>query len=528
LALLQTGARALAAYLDSGNFDVPSTTRLIINNGTTSGLTAWYIDRDDLILAKLSSVEQNGGLSGRVDPNLVNSTGANVGFFGSPLSDQDNFPYMIGDYEPATNSQRIYQWGGLGPVYELDINDPSVQVDSDAFPFSLSGGPDDFAQTTQFSWIPNLFPGASLILFPEDDFGILCGGRVWTPTQFSGVMVGITLSTGAGEPIADLPCRYHSGSNSFNRAPIFGESDIQFIAGQFLPDDDSTHLLPKGELMFWSRALNVGGGVARIYVKWVDWNPYAVAGTPNRVHKRETLFSRFEVTTNTVPSGSPLTPIDGSPAAVPASLVIPSLFFTKFGQRRLNLVSANSTAVGDTIFNQTARAAEPALISIPSQRADVVTNRVVEFRAEVSGDLGEPVSNAEVTVTAARVSTVGEVLPVTPTPGETVAVANVPIDRDIEYPFVVYEDGVALVETTNYSVNEGTGEITFVSPKPLGGNVYTIDYAHTAAPATPSHGTVIDSLVFSDIEGAAIARVRYPDDATLVGQIDQVTMDTPT
>ena len=112
----------------------------------------------------------------------------------------------------------------------------------------------------------------------------------------------------------------------------------------------------------------------------------------------------------------------------------------------------------------------------------------------------------------------------------TVVVANFPIDRtQLVYPFEVLEDGVPLTETTHYTVDEAQGEITFVGSKPEdpgSGEVYTINYAHPADPAAPAHGTLVDVTAFTNVDGVAETRVSYPDDADLVGQIDELQADT--
>jgi hypothetical protein len=234
---------------------------------------------------------------------------------------------------------------------------------------------------------------------------------------------------------------------------------------------------------------------------------------------------------NTVPTGSPLAPTNACAVVNVGSYQHPQLAFTTRGSRRIQTLGDNGTAIG--FGNTTAAffslAAAPAFISTPTPIGSIETNRRVPMQVQVTGTLGEQIANAPVVFSLARISSVNEILAVTPTPGETVAVAQPPIDRlALVFDFEVLEGGVPLTETTHYTVNEALGEITFVAPKPEVGMVYTATYAHPAAPATPPHGTLVDSAVTTDIDGFAQARVLYPDDADLIGQVDQLDAETPT
>ena len=532
MALINTNNRTLDAYLQGTAFNPGSHTRLVVHNGITSFVQATYIDRDDLLICHLQSVEDTA-LAARVDPNLVNNTASNVGIFTSPLvgGGQNNFPWHVSDFYPAANTQRLFQSPGDGVFEEIDINDPTVRIDADPYPNIERGESQGISSPDEGHWV-RLNGTGGFVFFPGIDAAVVCSVRCFIADSVSRdhIITLVTLSTGFGIPLG-VPSRYAAGENEFNRPPAFGETVIEFTGIQFIPDSDSTHAQPKGEFLFTGRGIVDTGDFSRCYIKFVDFNPSSVVGLPNRVHLRETLFSRMNLELDVVPTGTPPVPLNGLPCPVNADIVQPNIFFTSFGQKRLNIVATDNTGVGDGHTNivQFAKAAAAAFISTPSQKGDPTTNQRVTIQAEVTGDLGEDIANATVDWLNERVTTKGEVLATTPTPGETVTVANDPIDRGIEFPFQVLEDGVPLTETTHYTVNEALGQITFVGPKPLaGGEVYTADYAHTAAPATPPHGVVLDTQTVTDINGITQARVSYPDDDTLNEQIDQITATTAT
>ena len=531
MALINVNNRNLATYLSGGNFGL---TRGIIINGTSSYLHIRYIDRDDLCIGQGDAASPVPAFSMRWDPSLVNSTGSNVGTFNSPVSDAFNASYLMGDFVPATNQQRLFNvLSASGVIQEVSINDPSSLINSNPWPKFQRNIPFDFVSGQVGYWNGP----EEWIFFPGIDMGICMRAQCWIdqggPTVKTDLIVAVTLSTGFGEPLG-VPLLYKAGGNEFNRGPVFDESEIRFRSLQFLPDDNSASGEPKGQLFFWSETTNPSGNIGRVYVKFVDFNPTDAPGTPSRIHLRETLFSRVNLTLNTVPSGDPPTPIDGIPTSA-FEIKHPNVFFATFGDKRIHIYGTDGIGVGDgnQIDVQAANAAQPAVISTPSQKTDPITNQVVTYQTEVTGDLGEEINAAEVTWSLERLSTEGEVLATTPTPGETVVVENFPIDRSIEFGagFAVREDGVALTEGggSDYTVTAATGSINFVAPKPLaGGEVYTADYAHTEDPATPPHGTLLDTEVLTTIDGVAQGRISYPDDDDLAGHLDHIVADTPT
>lgn len=538
MSLLVSNNLNAAAYLQLGNFQLTTRTRQIIRNGQIAGLNACYVDKFDRCLGHVHSVEDSGERPIRWDPNLIDATSSSVGLFDSPLNNGNNTPWFVSDYDPSTTGQRLFHAQAQQSFNELNIADPTVIIDTDPFP-KINRGESfdfDFSANEEFAWAAQSGTNPNVVFFPGMDLAIAANIRVivgTTPgvTKFN-IIGFITLSTGACVP-SGIPGIYSNTADEFGRPAIFDETSVHFLGVQFLADDQSTSAQPKGELLFFSLVTApVTPNDGRCYIKFVDFNPFAVAGTPNRVHLRETLFSRVNLTLNTLPTGSPPSPLNGLDEAV-GSLQAPNVWFTTEGSKRLNIMASNSVGVGegDTNVVQATQAVVASILTVPAPKNDALTNKTIGYRAEVLGDLGELVANAIVDWSMLRLSTVSEVLATTPIAGETVVVANFPINRTIEFPagFAVMEDGIPLTETTHYTVNESLGQIIFVAPKPLGGGeVYTARYCHTADPATPPHSSIIDAQVFSDINGIAETRVTVPDDAALVGHLDQIKAETPT
>jgi hypothetical protein len=539
--LLVTNNRDAADYLQNDVFlpTSPRTRQIFLDGTFTGGLGVQYIDKFDRCQGWTTSVENNGATAARWDPNLVDGTSASVGNHTSPINNQINTPWFVSAYDPSTTSQRLFQVLSSGPFQELNIADPEVVIDADPFPLFTRGGSDpaefNFSASEEFAWSGVFNGGSNFVFLPEIDLAIGVDVRVYIAgASLKQNIIGfITISTAACVP-SGIPGFYGAGADEFGRPQIFDESDdVVFKGVQFIADDESTANQPKGELIFWSRVSAPDtANDGRLYVKFVDFNPFGVVGVPNRIHLRETLFSRVNLTLNTLPTGSPPSPLNGLNEQAPG-LQNPNVWYGSEGNRRINVMASDGTdgGFGHTNIVQASKGVVAAIITPPAPKQDPVTNREIIYQAEVQGDLGELVANATVDWTAARLSTVSEILATTPSAGETVTVDNVPIDRSIEFPpgFAVLEDGIPLTETTHYSVDEALGEITFVGPKPLGGGVeYTIRYAHTEAPATPSHGTVVDGQVFSNIVGVAQTRLSMPDNDALAGHLDQLSATTTT
>jgi hypothetical protein len=140
--------------------------------------------------------------------------------------------------------------------------------------------------------------------------------------------------------------------------------------------------------------------------------------------------------------------------------------------------------------------------------------------------VGSEVYTADYAHDAQSAITNGEVLDVTGlSPGDNVAVANPNIILASGYPKKVYENGIALTEGVDFDFT--ATEIDFLGAFPVNTEVYTVDYEHDAqVPALPgvsAHGTLLNTTSITDAEGLSQCRVRYADDAALVGGRDRVT-----
>lgn len=509
--------RDAATYFSSGNFTQPA-------------VEVWpapghlYLDKLGLVQSRYrpngSSVPVG---SCRWDPLLVNNTGANI----IALAEA-NTVFKIGDFQPNTGAQRLFsrQQVANSQFDERSYTSPGLVIGTDVWPNvghdqPRNAGPVNPADEGFYD-ITSSFN--SWVFFPEWGFAVIGSATIRQGgVTYTEVMGLVDLSTGKAT-IIDSPISYSTNPvNQFQAGELFGESLVRFDTYQFLPDDNSTNLAPKGRLFMCSERRLPGGNTARNYIKFIDWNPLSVSGTPNRIHLRERLITRLEYEEND--TGGP--PPDNG---VPDNLENRFLFNPRTNRviapfMEIVLPAAAPSAWEITVIEYLNQA-EVAVITNPAPRTNPTTNRIVIFGTEARGDLNELIAGQGVTWALEAVSTQAEVLPTTPTPGETVQVANGPIDRNASFPFVVYEDGTPLTEGVHYT-QTAPDNINFIGPKPLaGGEVYTCDYAHPATPTTPPIGQLLNVSGITDENGEAFTRVKYEDDDADVGFVDKLTVDT--
>lgn len=84
--------------------------------------------------------------------------------------------------------------------------------------------------------------------------------------------------------------------------------------------------------------------------------------------------------------------------------------------------------------------------------------------------------------------------------------------------------GTLLTVTTHYTVNFSTGTITGVGSHFISNTRYSVLYQHRAVRLTPSHGTLLGSVVTTDSDGNAFFDVRYPSD--VAGGMDEIEVTT--
>jgi hypothetical protein len=157
MSLLVTNSRNMDVYLSdsSGVFqtDGGPFTRLHVINGNVPNRQITYLDKFDRCVGHMDAVEFSFK-SARWDPNLVDNTSSQVGFFVNPEDNSPNTPYFVSAYDPSTTAQRLYTIGAGNIFVELSMADPEVVVDSNPFPkFSRNEAFDfSFAGADEFSF----------------------------------------------------------------------------------------------------------------------------------------------------------------------------------------------------------------------------------------------------------------------------------------------------------------------------------------------------------------------------------------
>lgn len=477
-----------------------------------------YYDRLDVIYGK--GVAPGGGAL-TMDPLFLDNTNPTFGAFDS--SEVDFSDLIIGQLDRIANVQRVYQFRpGFVPMDERNPLVLAQVIDSDPWP---NFGPQQslVVAAGTIGWYTQT--EGSVLLLGDGTGGYRKAINTWcdvTHTDtvtYQDVAALIDLDTGLAE-ILPVPVSYGNPTqNQFTEPSLFGDA-VSFRNCQFVGDDDSTLAAPKGFLFFHSLSVNAGGSNRFNYVKLVEFNPLNAPGTPNRIHLRTRLITRY-----TVVEGQFGNQVDG----VHSFLNQHCLYHPP--TRKILHPTTVGTASTPVVTGEVGLLRVPItpvldLLTKPSQRTTVETNSIVQFSSDARGDLNEPISGQRVDWKLERISTKAEVLATTPTPGETVTVTNGPMD-ELPRPVVVYEDGTPLVETTDYTLNRAAGQITFVAPKPLaGGEVYTADYFHEATPADPPWGRLLNLTGTSDENGELSARVEYVDDAELISQRDRLQVDT--
>jgi hypothetical protein len=535
-----TGAGAGGGLCDEavvGNFQAGTIRRPVVQGGGSDNPPNRYYDRLDRLYLRLNT--PGGSLAaGYIDPLFLNGVVPNSQGFTNDAGGGES--WFIGEWNRVANTQKLYRapTGGGSNLF-IEVNPLTLAVlSSEVYEFTGPvgrktgfGGGTDGVNATVGWWnstglSPSTTTASGAVLFESLDYMLVVGAlRHTDATVYQNTLLKVKLSTGRAvvfgldDGVGDLagkhvPVRYSASPNQFQAQPLFGDTVNLFFI-QFVPDDDSTPLLPKGFLVFCPDNV-IGSTPERLYVKMVEFNPFNVSGVPNRVHKRELLLSRFELTENqSPPNATGLYGIVSGPAPFfyhPPSRTL-RMFYVDNGYSPVLAVVAGdvqglSIAVNPTI----SQVLSPTALSTPE------TIKTVRFATQALGSLGEAVGAAQVTWTLERVSTFGEALSTT-FPG-TAQLVNFPVDLAT---LVVVKNGtITLVEGVDYSVNYSTGLLTWIINH-SGAVTMVASYEHRQDPATPPHGTLLLSTSQSDVNGEAITEVRYPDNASLVGELDKLT-----
>lgn len=520
-------------FLGTGNY--PTTGGWLDNkfgSPTMRGPCIYYDRLDIVIWDWILSTTFPGGTSDeicRFDPLFLDNSGSLFDAVDEPgtISGLVCNDFALGYWDRLANTQKVYTFNngvsaGGKPFHEVQplalnvVN--NLDVWSNVGTYQTRNG---LSSGTQYFY----GAGAGTWLFFEEygkGYLINCSVNDDGGTDKQGVLAEVDLATG-NAVIVPTPVSYTSSIvHDFAEAPLRGQ-DVVFSQMQFVQDDDSTGSRPKGQMYLFSDSTNLPGDSTyfRTWMKIIDWNPTAFAGIPNRIHLRERLLSAVSFKKATPAQ------LDGIHESGTRQ-VFPWIYHPR--SNLLFISSSTASGVQLAANQQKLMYMQPSAvfdhITEPYAMSRIATGKTVSWAVEALGDLQEPITGVDVKFTLENESTVGEVLNVTPTPGETVTLANTvkPTDAVVS-PITVYEDGVALTETTHYTLNRGSSQITFVSPKPLAGKTYTADYRHWDDPQASPHGNLLSGFSSSDEDGVAITRIRYGEEASVKDRWDRLTAE---
>ncbi len=330
--------------------------------------------------------------------------------------------------------------------------------------------------------------------------------------------------------LANTPGIAHSTFPN-SEAPIAG-NEFSWYPAQYVPDDDATFAIPKGELHFYSTRGNVPADPANfpqsIYIKVIDFNPFNVAptgGEPNRVHER-VRFGPTSVDFDIAPMFG-IGPGDNRDDQLQLAFHPPTQrFFMIQADFAAAVTTPGPAPGGESFIGYWLRAVDPIGVTSPVARDVPRINDIIEYEAFVGGALGEPAASAAVDWTLFRNSTELEVI-VPVFPGFN-TVANFPIDGnfagDPEGTLVVVADSVTLVEGVDYTATLSSGRITWITDQ-TGAALVTASYEHRQTNASPPHGDLLSASSLSDAEGRVFTQVLFDDDPALVGTLDRLIVD---
>jgi hypothetical protein len=519
----------LNSYFQGGNF---STGAWHFFQGPISGppnFGHFYYDRLDAFVAALGRdvSDPAEGLT-YFDPLFVDNTSPQFFFANSTTP---SF-IAVGYWDKVAGTQPLYAGPNVSSAEFWPIDTATLvftDIGSSLWPFFWDGGGGGIGVVGGWDDGPTAQTESDFVFFETWGYALSVKRVKHTDGNLYRGLAQIDLATGSAV-LLDTAAYFATAPGALFESFKFQGDAFTLTGLQFVPDDDSQPAAPKGRL-FMSSAdfLSVLGNVSnadwRQYMKVIDWNPLgatAQPGSANRVHLRQTLltrlnfFERQAFGTNLNSLGDTVPPGSGSANG---------LLFTRFHPPTRTFVTINEHGTAGTIhergYVRTSLSPELAQVLTPTQLTDVRTARRVRFRTSALGDIGDPIGGLPATWSLARGSTIEEAFDTSANPA-SVFVANDPIDTGT---LVFSKDGTPLTLTTDYTVNEGTGEITGAGAHaPLQASGYTASYRHTTNPATPAHGTLITTTSRTDELGNAETQVDYADDDDLVEDRDLLTV----
>lgn len=492
-----------------------------------------------------------------LDPSLVSSSPPQSNFSAPGIGGPRANRAVAGQFDPSTGAQKLYVCrDSTDPWHAVNLDTCEVALTP---AFTGANGDHTFNSGGIVASIPGgwLAPASKGLFFEgltqgvpgETDavgVGAYPGGLYWTRVSAATLASGRSLSAcwvwidpltrrvvgrpGGGIGASDLPtafpARADAAGGEQTEAPI-ALDEFEWNLVQFVPDPDASYSAPKGELLFIShqeipaRVSTMPGDVGFLYVRFIELNPFGVssaAGIPTRTHGRIRFQSRLGFVL------SPQFDLAGQDATNDPrdehSLVWDPIRrrFAYFLHDRLSAEDPGS--VNSTAFGLYARAVQPDILSVPIPQRAPPTNGITDFAVYVSGDIGEPVEGQAIDWTLRRVSTQGELVVVTGGIGTTSNLDQVPAD---EGSLVLIADGVPLEESTDYTIDEALGVITWLTDQQ--GAVVLAEYDHRTVPVSPARGTLLASQTTTDALGYARTQVAYADDLSLVAELEQLDAD---
>lgn len=539
MSLALASNRNMTPYLALGNFAADPA--ITIEPQGNFLPTYRYIDRTNVVQmfceSRTLAVISNKTI--RIDPELADSTSSSVGTYATGQR------FFMGDFEPLSGAQRMFGRNSSDNVtstlwLEINVDNP-LGVLGSVFPMIAQGQPSAASGITspdEFWWaiVPNTGPDACFFPTQETTGKALYS---WTGCRhsdlvfYTNVLVDVDLATGEGRIVTEVPLMYRAGgpNHQFEQGALLGETvDVEFKGIQFVADNDSTNLAPKGQLLLSAWAIDAAGRY-RFYVKFVDWNPTGAAGSPTRIHTRERLITRIicdpAATQSTVLPDPALRVRLGAPALANTQ----SQYFVLDRSRNVLVLVSSIKDNPDPPLDRSnailtfSNVPELSTLRNPAPFGAVETGRIVQFQTDARGDLGEPVGGLVCAWSIKRTSSKGELLATSGQPFDAlIPVANGPVDLDLPYPKQLLEDATPLAEGGVYDW-VASGVQFKGGAHPAVGKVYLVDYPHTANPVEPSHGQLLSASSVTDDVGSARTRVRYADDADLAEQRDRLEVE---
>lgn len=358
----------------------------------------------------------------------------------------------------------------------------------------------------------------------------------------------IDLDTGNAVGLLNIPIEADTNSLNPTAEPSIDGKDFPWLSTQFVPDEGSTFAKPKGELHVFMDSGSVNSfdlagqtitapeqtfvsTILRQYVSVFDFNPFGVTAGTVRTHLRNIFKGSVHIPYEPIISGGNTTapPTQGNDNF---SVRMRDLFYHPPSRTYIsiqgtseftNSEGADDPRIGDSRIIRFRRARTISSIGKPVPESAVTESRTIRARTIALDDIGEVANSAPVTFSSFKVSTRDEQFDGTTQTTTPYVVAQGEIDDDghlevREQGGVDDGGGILLVETTDYTVNHGTGTLTPVGSWPT--ETIHIRYRHRSVRVGTGHGTLLSATGTTDAEGVAIARIQYG--TNIEGELDEL------